>query len=83
MRFDSERFGATSGIKVSDFLPPFVTLEVLMQRSPPMTSGLFTSLPGLSVQPSKEDPNPLVIYHGMRGLTAARGTRQPAQTSST
>lgn len=35
-----------------------------MQRSPPMTSGLFTSLPGLSVQPSKEDPNPLVIYHG-------------------
>lgn len=25
----------------------------------------------------------LVIYHGMRGLTAARGTRQPAQTSST
>jgi hypothetical protein len=30
----------------------------------PMTTGLFTSLPGLSVRPSKDDPNPLVIYHG-------------------
>ena len=29
-----------------------------------MTTGLFTSLPGLSVQPAKTDPNPLVIYHG-------------------
>ena len=29
-----------------------------------VTTGLFTSLPGLAVQPSKSDPNPLVIYHG-------------------
>lgn len=29
-----------------------------------MTTGLFTSLPGLAVQPAKTDPNPLVIYHG-------------------
>lgn len=29
-----------------------------------MTTGLFTSLPGLAVQPAKDDPNPLVIYHG-------------------
>jgi hypothetical protein len=29
-----------------------------------VTSGLFTSLPGLAVQPAKDDPNPLVIYHG-------------------
>jgi hypothetical protein len=29
-----------------------------------VTTGLFTSLPGLAVQPSKDDPNPLVIYHG-------------------
>ena len=29
-----------------------------------MTTGLFTSLPGLTVQPAKNDPNPLVIYHG-------------------
>lgn len=29
-----------------------------------MTNGLFTSLPGLAIQPDKNDPNPLVIYHG-------------------
>jgi oligoribonuclease NrnB/cAMP/cGMP phosphodiesterase (DHH superfamily) len=29
-----------------------------------VTTGLFTSLPGLAVQPAKDDPNPLVIYHG-------------------
>lgn len=29
-----------------------------------MTTGLFTSLPGLAVKPAKDDPNPLVIYHG-------------------
>lgn len=29
-----------------------------------MTTGLFTSLPGLAVRPAKTDPNPLVIYHG-------------------
>ncbi|MGQ0597526.1 DHH family phosphoesterase [Aquabacterium sp.] len=29
-----------------------------------MSTGLFTSLPGLAVAPSKADPNPLVIYHG-------------------
>ena len=29
-----------------------------------MSTGLFTSLPGLAVQPAKDDPNPLVIYHG-------------------
>ena len=29
-----------------------------------MSTGLFTSLPGLAVQPSRDDPNPLVLYHG-------------------
>lgn len=29
-----------------------------------MSTGLFTSLPGLAVAPSLTDPNPLVIYHG-------------------
>ncbi len=29
-----------------------------------MTTGLFTSLPGLAVQPAKTDPNPLILYHG-------------------
>lgn len=29
-----------------------------------MSTGLFTSLPGLAVAPAKTDPNPLVIYHG-------------------
>lgn len=29
-----------------------------------VSTGLFTSLPGLAVQPAKTDPNPLVIYHG-------------------
>ncbi len=29
-----------------------------------VSTGLFTSLPGLAVAPSKADPNPLVIYHG-------------------
>lgn len=29
-----------------------------------MTTGLFTSLPGLAVRPDKADPHPLVIYHG-------------------
>ncbi|MDE2400535.1 MAG: phosphoesterase [Burkholderiales bacterium] len=28
-----------------------------------MSNGLFTSLPGLAIQPDKADPNPLVIYH--------------------
>lgn len=29
-----------------------------------VSTGLFTSLPGLAVTPSKDDPNPLVLYHG-------------------
>lgn len=29
-----------------------------------MSTGLFTSLPGLAVAPAKTDPNPLVLYHG-------------------
>ena len=29
-----------------------------------MSTGLFTSLPGLAVQPSKDESHPLVIYHG-------------------
>ncbi len=29
-----------------------------------MSTGLFTSLPGLSVRPAKDDPQPLIIYHG-------------------
>jgi hypothetical protein len=29
-----------------------------------VSTGLFTSLPGLAVAPAKTDPNPLVIYHG-------------------
>lgn len=38
-----------------------------------MSTGLFTSLPGLAVQPAKDDPQPLVIYHGKcpDGLGAA------------
>jgi oligoribonuclease NrnB/cAMP/cGMP phosphodiesterase (DHH superfamily) len=29
-----------------------------------VSTGLFTSLPGLAVTPSRDDPQPLVIYHG-------------------
>lgn len=29
-----------------------------------MSQGLFTSLPGLAVRPDRQDPQPLVIYHG-------------------
>ncbi|MGE5450534.1 MAG: DHH family phosphoesterase [Acidobacteriota bacterium] len=29
-----------------------------------MANGLFTSLPGLAIEPDPTDPNPLVLYHG-------------------
>jgi hypothetical protein len=47
----------------------WLTIHVLLHRALcgpvlAVTTGLFTSLPGLAVQPAKTDPNPLVIYHG-------------------